>query len=201
MSSFPEKLENFKIELDEKRILRLIGYKKKPSEKESFVKKLILEEKKKLDHLLHPAALYTIIDYEETDKHPVFKDAEKIAFCICTIGPELEEKTSRLMSKNELLRALILDTLGSESAEEVAVQSDRRIAQEAREMGLWPSKRFSPGYGNWTLEKQKFIFGVLPADQIGVRLHEDSWMMIPRKSVSFRINFYKKKEFSTRKKI
>lgn len=181
--------------------MRLMGYKKKTAKKESAVKELLFEEKRRLDRLLHPAAIYKIIDYEATNEHPVFKYAEKVALCICTIGPELEEKATSMMNEDELLRALVLDTLGSEAAEEVAIQSDRRIAQRAREMGLWPSKRFSPGYGNWTLKEQRFIFGVLPADQIGVRLHQDSWMMIPRKSVSFRINFYKEKEFSTRKKI
>jgi cobalamin-dependent methionine synthase I len=199
MSRPVEKIANIKVEFDEKRIFRLIGYRKRPKEIREPIKSLIAEEKKKLDNLLHPAAIYTIIDYAETNKHPIFKDAEKVAICICTIGPQLEQETKKLMKKNEMTRALILDALGSEAAEEVASQSDRILVERAREMNLWPSKRFSPGYGKWDIKEQRFIFQLLPAAEIGVRLTE-SCMMIPRKSVSFRINFYQEKELSTRKK-
>lgn len=185
----------FNIELHEKRIWGLIGYRKKPLD--GSLKKLIEEEKKKLDDLLHPASIYTILEYNETNKHPIFQNASKVALCICTIGPELEEECKDLTKENELLRGLILDAYGSEAVEEVASQSDKMIAEEAIKMNLWPSKRFSPGYGDWELKEQKFIFRILPAGEIGVILNE-SCMMIPRKSISFRINFYQKKEFTTR---
>jgi hypothetical protein len=193
-----EKIENFTVEFDEKRILRLLGYKKRPTEIKEPIKSLITEEKKKLHYLLHPASIYTIVGYDETNKHLVFKDAEKVAICICTIGPELEQEVKELMEKNEMTRALILDALGSEAAEEVAIQSDRILAEEAREMNLWPSKRYSPGYGKWDVKEQRFIFKLLPAADIGIRLTE-SFMMVPRKSVSFRINFYKEQKLSTRR--
>jgi len=198
MSGSVERIKNFRVEFDEKRILGLIGYKKRNSEIKEPIKGLITEEKKKLDHLLHPASIYTIIDYEETSKHPVFKDAEKVAICLCTIGPKLEEEIKKLMKINEMTRALILDALGSEAAEEVAIQSDRKLAEKAREMNLWPSKRYSPGYGKWDVKEQRFIFKLLPAADIGVQLTE-SCMMIPRKSISFRINFYKDKKLTTRR--
>jgi len=200
MSSQIEKIENLKIEFDEKKIHRLIGYKKKSKEIKEPIKYLIAEEKKKLDYLLHPVSLYTVLNYDETNKHPVFKDSEKVALCICTIGPELEKEVNELMRKNEMLRALILDSFGSEAAEEAAIQSDRILAEKAREIDLWPSKRFSPGYGKWDIREQRYVFKVLPGEDIGVRL-TDSCMMVPRKSVSFRINFYRDKKLSTRKNI
>jgi hypothetical protein len=193
-----EKIENFTVEFDEKRILRHIGYKKRPTEIKEPIKSLITEEKKKLDYLLHPASIYTIVGYDETNKHLVFKDAEKVAICICTIGPELEQEVKELMEKNEMTRALILDALGSEAAEEVAIQSDRILAEKAKEMNLWPSKRFSPGYGKWDIKEQRFIFRMLPTADIEVSLTEFC-MMVPRKSVSFRINFYKEQKLSTRR--
>jgi hypothetical protein len=198
MSGSVEKIENFRVEFDEKRILRLIGYKKRSTEIKEPIKSLITEEKEKLDYLLHPASIYTIVGYDETNKHLVFKDAEKVAICICTIGPELEQEIEKLMEKNEMTRALILDALGSEAAEEVAIQSDQILAEKARVMNLWPSKRYSPGYGKWDVKEQRFIFRMLPAADIGIRLTE-SCMMIPRKSISFRINFYKDKKLTTRR--
>ena len=193
-----EKIENLTVEFDEKRILGLIGYKKRPTEIKEPIKSFITEEKNKLDYLLHPASIYTIVGYDETNKHLVFKDAVKVAICICNIGPELEREIKKLMEKNEMTRALILDALGSEAAEEVAIQSDRILADKAREMNLWPSKRFSPGYGKWDIKEQRFIFRMLPTADIGIRLTEPC-MMVPRKSVSFRINFYKEQKLSTRR--
>jgi hypothetical protein len=190
-------IKDFKIEFDERRILRLIGYKKRQGTIKEPVLKLISEEKKKLASLLQPTAVYTIIDHSLTNKHPIFDHAQKVALCICTIGQKLEKEVQSLTQKNELLRALILDALGSEAAEEVAIQSDKILAEKAREMNLWPSKRFSPGYGKWDITHQRFIFGILPGKKIGVILKE-SCMMVPRKSISFRINFYKEKKFTTR---
>jgi hypothetical protein len=134
-----EKIENFTVEFDEKKILRLIGYKKRRTEIKEPVKSLITEEKKKLDYLLHPAFIYTTI------------------------------------------------------------QSDQILAEKAREMNLWPSKRFSPGYAKWDIKEQRFIFRILSAADIVVRLTE-SCMMVPRKSISFRINFYKEQKLSTRRR-
>ena len=199
MSVSVVKNKDFKIEFDEKRILRLIGYKKKSKEIKEPIKKLIAEEKNKLDYLLHPESIHTIIDYEQMSRHPIFKDAEKVALCICTIGPELEAEVNDLMKKNEMLKALILDALGSEAAEETAIQSDQILAKKAREMDLWPSKRFSPGYGKWNIKEQRYVFQMLPGQEIGVRLTE-SCMMIPRKSISFRINFYREQKLTTRKR-
>ena len=192
---------NFKIDVDDQKILRLIGYKKRDIEVKVSIKRLIAEEKERLGQLLEPAAIHTIIDYAQTNKHPIFQGAEKVALCVCTIGPRLEQEVKKLMANGDMMKSLILDAFGSEAAEEVASQSDAWLAEKARKMVLWPSKRFSPGYKKWKLEEQEFIFDILPAQDIGVRLYEESWMMIPRKSVSFRINFYPDQRLTTRKMV
>lgn len=192
-------IRNFKIKIDEQKILRLIGYKKRDYQVKAPIQSLIAEEKKRLSQFLKPAAIYTIIDYAQTNRHPIFKEAEKVALCVCTIGPQLEDEVKKLMADGDMMRSLILDAFGSEAVEVAAAQADALLAEKARGMALWPSKRFSPGYKKWKLDEQKFIFDILPAQEIGVRLHQGSWMMIPRKSVSFRLNFYPDKSQTTRK--
>lgn len=76
------------------------------------------------------------------------------------------------MEKNELLMALVLDGLGSEAVEWVANETDRIIAEKALKINLWPSKRYSAAYKKWNLSGQKFIFKILPAEEIGVKLKE-----------------------------
>jgi hypothetical protein len=194
-------LRRFHIDIEKRRILRLIGYKKRDMEIDESVGDLIREEKKNLQAFLKPSSIYRILDYEETNRHPIFQDARKVALCLSTIGPHLEKEVARLMEQNELLRALILDAYGSEAVEEVAIQSDHFLAKKAREMDLWPSKRFSPGYGIWDIQEQRFVFRLLPGGKIGVRLNPQSCMMIPRKSISFRLNFYEDPDLSKRKRI
>jgi hypothetical protein len=191
-------LNQFKVHIENKRIFIRLGYKGKNSKINESVMRYIDELQSKLPDLIKPQAVYSILNYEETNKHPVFKGAEKIALCLCTLGSDLEKKCSRLIEQGDVLKGFVLDILGSEAADDIARQSDHMIAQKAREMNLWPSKRFSPGYGIWDIKEQKYVFDVLPSEKIGVSL-TDACIMTPRKSVSFRINFYKNKEFSTRR--
>jgi len=77
-----------------------------------------------------------------------------------------------------------------------AKQAEAWLKKEGPALGLWPGKRFAPGYKGWDVSGQKLIFSVLPAAEIGVRLTE-SFMMIPRKSYSFRINYFKNQALTT----
>jgi hypothetical protein len=195
--SLAEKVTEFNILLEERKILSRIGYKKIQGKSDHSLQELIIQEKKRAKYLIQPVSIHTILDYEETNKHPVFKNAEKVALCLCTIGPDLERVSRELFAKNEFLRGLILDALGSEAVGEVTRQSEKILVEKARRMGLWPSKRYAPGYKGWEVKEQKFVFEKLPAEEIGVRLSV-SFMMIPRKSYSFRLNFYSHKELTTR---
>ncbi len=198
ITNFVEKIDIFQFKLDEKNILMRIGHKNKSNKIYDTLIDIIHEEKEKLNSLLHAAAVYKILDYSETNQHLIFKNADKVALSICTIGPGVESESTRLMKKNEMLRGLVVDALGSEAAEEAAEQVDKILCKKARKMDLWPSRRFSPGYKNWDIKEQKYIFQILPVEDIGVTLTK-SYMMVPRKSVSFRINFYRDKKLSKRK--
>jgi len=191
------KLEKFNINIEDRRIFIRLGYGTSSGNVNNQTKERVFKAKNKLPSLIQPAAVFKILDYEATNKHAIFKDAKKVILCICTIGIGLEDASSKLIEKDAILDGLILDTLGSEAAEDVARQTDKHIANIAKEMNLWPSKRFSPGYSIWDIQEQAYLFKVLPAEDIGVRL-TDSFMMVPRKSVSFRINFYEDKNKTSR---
>ncbi|MGD8539418.1 MAG: vitamin B12 dependent-methionine synthase activation domain-containing protein [Candidatus Aminicenantes bacterium] len=191
------KIETFELTIPTQKICVRIGYRTSTSRISSSVLDLIEETKAHAYELLNPRAIFRILDYNKTNRHEIFANAEKVALCICTIGPQIESESARLVKTDALMKGLILDAIGSEATEQVARQTDKRLCQKAREMDLWPSKRFSPGYKSWVIEEQRYVFQVLPGEEIGVKLNE-SCMMIPRKSVSFRINFYRTKDQSTR---
>ncbi|MCP2520600.1 hypothetical protein NLD30_09180 [SCandidatus Aminicenantes bacterium Aminicenantia_JdfR_composite] len=182
-------LDEFMVDVAPDDLIRVLGLKRKDYPKKEEIKEIIQKEISEIKKLIEPKGIYRIIDYEETNRHPIFENAKKIALAICTIGSKLEKRSSELMRENQMLKGLIYDAYGSEAVEQVACQLDSIISEQARKMGFYPSKRFSPGYGKWEIEEQAFIFKILPGEEIGVKLRS-SFMMEPRKSISFRINFY-----------
>ncbi|HVP37435.1 MAG TPA: vitamin B12 dependent-methionine synthase activation domain-containing protein [Terriglobales bacterium] len=180
-------VRNFKITFDQKEILRLLGHTSKNKGLKDGTRKLVSEMIELSSALVKPSGVYAIKEAKELPAECLFESAEKAAFCICTIGNSLEKEVGALSRKGELTKAFILDAIGSVAAESVAEYLNHVIAAEAKKKKLHCSTRFSPGYGGWKLEAQRFIFDLLPSEKIGVRLNR-SFMMIPRKSVSFVVN-------------
>lgn len=184
------------ISFEERRVLIRLGYRKPAGEIDQGIRLIVHEEAENAKKLIRPRVLAAILDSAELPDHPIFRNAEKTALCLCTIGPELEGTVARLMSDGDMLRGLVLDWLGSEAVASISKQAEAWLKKEGPALGLWPGKRFAPGYKGWDVSGQKLIFSVLPAAEIGVRLTE-SFMMIPRKSYSFRINYFKNQASTT----
>lgn len=184
---------DFSVSADHDDVLRLLGYRrnKKPN---SGLAKLVEESKREAEGLARPSGLFSVFEresfpggsflsafFEENDL-----PASKIALAVCTIGPLLEESVSRYSDSGQLTRALVIDATGSSLTESVCDFVNEKICRMAAERSLFTAPRISPGYGRWKIEEQAIVFGLLPADSIGVSLTE-SYVMIPRKSVSFAV--------------
>jgi hypothetical protein len=102
---------------------------------------------------------------------------------VCTLGPGIDEALDGLHSEGETTRALILDAIGSETAELLAESLNQSISQRAAKAGSPTRRRFSPGYVDWSLREQAKIFSLLEPESIGVTLTE-AFMMVPQKSIS-----------------
>ena len=100
-----------------------------------------------------------------------------------TIGKLLEEKRDRYLKDNENTRALVLDSIGSVAVEEYAENTHNEIKKIANKNSGHVTRRFSPGYGDWKLESQKYFLLWLEAEKINIRL-TDKYIMIPEKSIS-----------------
>lgn len=186
------------ISFDERRVLVRLGYRKPAGDIDPGIRLVVHEEARNAKKLVRPQVLAAILDSSELPDHPIFRNAEKAALCLCTIGPELERSVAKLMSDGEALRGLVLDWLGSEAVAFISKQAEAWLKKKGRALGLWPGKRFAPGYKGWDVSGQQFIFSVLPAARMGVRLTE-SFMMMPRKSYSFRVNYFRDRALATGK--
>jgi len=128
-------LRDMKVNLSEKEVLRLQGYKPK-SEVRDEVKDILVQQIQNGYSLIEPKAVYTIAMVlgmgENTIKlegdlilswkyaTKVWKDSEYLGIAICTIGSALENRVSELFKEGEYIQALILDSIGSVDVEAVA---------------------------------------------------------------------------------
>ena len=187
----PVVLEGFSIALDPCEVLRFLGTKArgKPAPGERY-DELVSDLLSAAERLIAPRGMYVYAAGSELPGSKTFEHFERMAFCVCTIGPGLEDEVTRLTKSGDILRGVVLDAVGSVAAEAVAEYIARKIAAEAAREGLKTSCRSSPGYGDWDVREQGAIFELLPAQRIGVRLSQ-SFMMIPRKSISFALHVAK----------
>lgn len=184
MSNIFKKID---LTIDDEEILRLLAnQKRKKKTSNTRLSNLIEETKPLLRNLLHSRGMFKIVDKKDLKGEPYFKGQDMIVFGLCTIGKEVENKVNQLNQKGNLAQGIILDAMGSVATESAADFLNLQICELCQKRGWGSSRRFSPGYGDWSLEGQKFIFSLLPAERIKVRLNP-SCMMIPRKSVSFAI--------------
>lgn len=169
-------------------------YRPAPSQKDSIG--AVLE---KADRLVHPVFVYSVrevtrlgdagnVSIDGRTDFPVPGEADPgiqyLAFCICTLGPALEEEVQRIMSGGDILSGLFLDAAGVAFLEALGSNAHEFLRGEARKHQLHAGCRCGPGYGGLDLSIQERLFELVDASAIGVRLNE-SCVMTPAKSLSF----------------
>lgn len=108
------------------------------------------------------------------------KGCKKAIVFAATVGVEIDRLIAKY-SKLSPAKGLILQAIGSERAEALC---DLFCADVKNEYPALLRPRFSPGYGDLSLECQKEVFSVLDCERkIGVTLNQ-SLLMSPSKSVT-----------------
>ncbi|OQB26666.1 MAG: Vitamin B12 dependent methionine synthase, activation domain [Chloroflexi bacterium ADurb.Bin180] len=149
--------------------------------------------------LAEPAALYELFDVASVDGKRLLlangqalssalivqqlARAKRLAVAVCTVGARLPAASSEAFRHDDSLRGFLLDTAGSLAVGMVSLALLEHLAGLARDNGQSTSFSIAPGSAECTLEDQRVVFDLLPAQDIGVRLM-DSLVMVPIKSVS-----------------
>lgn len=101
----------------------------------------------------------------------------------CTIGLEIDrliEKYQSISSK----KSLLMHAIGVERVEALADAFCDFLKEEIAREGMCLMPRFSPGYGDFSIEYQELFFSALESRKLlGLTLN-DSLMMSPSKSVT-----------------
>jgi hypothetical protein len=113
----------------------------------------------------------------------MFASAQRVALLLCTIGPQLEEESQKLITTNPVL-GLALEGVGSASVEALANAACKHFEDQARVHGFKVTFPLSPGMIQWPVEQgQPQFFSILESEKIGVQL-APSYIMLPRKSLT-----------------
>ena len=186
------------IEVDERQVLSRIGY-KGDSEPSPRIAASVNEHIQLAKKLIEPSCSYVIRDVDLVRGRDVFigdfvmfrshviarllEKCQQVGVFLVTIGDKLGEKAACLADNGLILESYVLDAIGSSAVEQMAEQVEIEMRKTASDEGLCVSRRFSPGYCDWSIRQQKELFRLIDGDSVGVRL-TTGYLMIPQKSVS-----------------
>ena len=167
--------------------LRYAGYRSPIVERDELISRLD-EAISLMDGKLTPRVCFCELDIGDCnfgsslDIKKNMRNSESVIFFAATVGIELD----RLIAKYSVLSpvtALLLEAIGSERVEALCDAFNEDMRRKKLGLGYSLRPRFSPGYGDLSIEYQKKLFSILSPSRIGITLN-DSYLMTPSKSVT-----------------
>lgn len=110
------------------------------------------------------------------------RNCSQIVLFAATLGPQCDQLIRRAQVKDQV-KAAVFQATGAMYIEKCVDLLNEKIKQDAEAQGKTTRPRFSPGYGDLSLDVQKSFFRLLPCQRIGLTLM-DTLVMSPEKSVT-----------------
>ncbi|WP_455537728.1 vitamin B12 dependent-methionine synthase activation domain-containing protein [Terrisporobacter sp.] len=197
------KINNIKnlVEIDKGEVLRYLQYKnqdiksdllkiidesieetKKIINPRFILRKYRIKKKKNLDGkdqiILEEANLIL----ESNDLYDLLLECDECILMAATLGLEIE-KEIRKLTYTDLTKGIIIDSCATTAIEEVCDIIQDNIAKNLLKEDKYITYRYSPGYGDLSIENNSPINNILNSQRkIGLTV-TNSGIMIPRKSV------------------
>jgi hypothetical protein len=113
----------------------------------------------------------------------LLEGCSQVVLLAATLGGRLEERVRTYSLQGEAFSAYILDRLGSYLVEQRMRGLDRQVRQRAQDEGLAATRRYSPGYQDFSLEAQAVFLdlagGALPCLRLS-----PSGLLQPEKTIT-----------------
>ena len=130
----------------------------------------------------------TIFQIQSKDLYNNLKNCHKVYLLACTLGPQVDSLIRKTQFTDQVMAAVFQAT-GAMYIEEVVDFVNNQINQIEKGKNKSTRPRFSPGFGDVSLEVQKDFFSLLPCSKIGLTLM-DTLIMAPEKSVTAFVGIY-----------
>ncbi len=143
--------------------------------------------------ICRPAYTFTEIKCDSpalggNDIKKVLKDSQKVLLIAATLGIYVD-KLLRKIQITDMAQAVVFDSMASVAIEQFMDKIEEEL--KIRYKGYYFTNRFSPGYGDYPIEKQRDIVRILNTEKkIGLNLTQ-SLMLNPTKSVTAVIGLQK----------
>ena len=197
----PEKNQMSPVERDYSETARYLGY-QKISVPDVQISELIKTAATEMLEVIKPQAVYEQFDlkveYDEAagtglvsfadvkipskDLARNLRDCSQVVIFASTLGSQCDLLIRRTQVKDQV-KAAVFQATGAMYIEKCVDLLNEKIRREFEEQGYKVRPRFSPGFGDVSLEVQKDFFRLLPCNRIGLTLM-DTLIMSPEKSVT-----------------
>lgn len=175
-------------EINIKEVLRYMGVKDDIKETEPILNECIKEAEGKLVYKVCYRKFeisfgkdFVDLGFSKSSSRDLMKNLKgcsKIILFGATVGIEIDRLIAKY-NRLSMVKALVFQAIGAERIETLCDVFNNEVKRDN-----FCSPRFSPGYGDLSLEFQKEIFNILtPQKHIGLTLNE-SLIMSPSKSVT-----------------
>lgn len=191
-------MKAFEIEIDKDEVCRYLGYRNGQGPNSS-ISSVMDEEIDEAYQLIQPWCCYQLMNIRQIRQPRIILEdgltitsvvlsrilypCHQIAIFLATIGQNLEDRVTHLMDEEQMLRATVLDAVGSEAAEKTVGYLQERLGELAAADGTETTLRYSPGYCDWDITQQRVLFQAMNSAPLTLTLTENC-LMVPRKSVS-----------------
>lgn len=135
----------------------------------------------RMNGLINLSGCNLVLDGEDIKEH--LKKAERCVLMAVTLGNEIDTRI-RYYERIDMTKALILDACATTAIEEICDNICEEIEDDLRIKHKVLTSRYSPGYGDLSIDIQKKFLSVLEAEKsIGLTV-SDHDILMPRKSVT-----------------
>lgn len=114
----------------------------------------------------------------------VIGEAQEGFVVICTVGDSVCSLLSLYQKDGDMLSAMYLDRFLSDTVENLAEYSSLELLGRFYDETHVLGQRFSPGYGDLSLDFQKTIFSLFDKEDLEVKINSKNFME-PEKSISY----------------
>lgn len=181
-------IRDLQLPLEREQVLLFLGRGKlKPLPK---IRDLVGELLEIVPDLLEPSFVYAVSSANKNNAAgllvPVgLRSAAQLVFVVGTIGPRLEKKATEYFTRQEPMRAIVLDNIGNAAINLLQQQAYQYLTSEISP-GDAVTNLLKPGGQCWPISAQWPIFQLVSPGQIGVSLTSEA-VMCPGKSFSMAV--------------
>ncbi len=113
----------------------------------------------------------------------LLSDTRQVWLFATSLGGDLERRSREYLKQHQTFRGFILDRIGSFLIEDVIKKMDKRITNDCKSRGLCATRRYSPGYRDFSIGAQRIFFEMIGGGMAGLEL-TDGYLLKPEKTIT-----------------